>query len=70
MIGNKPGSLTPKAMDRIGTRIGQLTAEVVSDPLPPSLAGLMEELEQDSPRLNQTARSSIKSSVQVPMSLL
>lgn len=33
-------------MDRIGTRVRQLTSEGVSDPLPPSLSRLMEELEQ------------------------
>jgi hypothetical protein len=46
VIGDKPGSLSPKARDRIGTRVRQLTSEGVSDPLPPSLARLMEELEQ------------------------
>ena len=45
MVGDRPESLTPKAVDRIGVQLRKLYAEGVDDPLPKSLCRLLEELE-------------------------
>ena len=56
MVGDKPGSLSPKAVDRIGMQLRKLYAEGVDDPLPRSLSRLVEKLEQAKPTPLKSAR--------------
>jgi hypothetical protein len=48
-VGDRPASLSPKAVDRIGMQLRKLYANGVDDPLPKSLSLLIEELEQAKP---------------------
>jgi hypothetical protein len=49
VVGDRPGSLGPKAVDRIGMQLRKLYADGLDDPLPRSLSRLIEELEQAKP---------------------
>ena len=55
-MGDRPGSLSPKAVDRIGMQLRKLYADGVDDPLPKSLSLLIEELEQAKPASVKSVR--------------
>ena len=48
-MGDRPGSLSVKAVDRIGVQLRKLYADGLDDPLPQSLSRLVEELEEAKP---------------------
>jgi hypothetical protein len=53
---DRPESLNPKAVERIGRRLRQLYADGVDDPFPKSLCRLIEELEHG-PSFNEEGGS-------------
>jgi hypothetical protein len=56
VVGDRPGSLGPKAVDRIGMQLRKLYADELDDPLPKSLSRLVEKLEQAEPALVKGVR--------------
>jgi Anti-sigma factor NepR len=57
VMGDRPASLNPKAVDRIGAQLRRLYSEGSDSPMPETISDLLSELEEPSPAKREGAKA-------------